>query len=730
MKIRLAGVVLLIAAAVLMTVAFTGGPAGASSRPSRVTSHTTTSSATAKSTCPKGTPAFSTCVTIPAHCPTKNCPEVIADPTSGLAITQAVYLQMKNFTRTSDSIYIQYCQDVHPLSVAAPMCVATSIAELPNPQVELKPFPNGTENYAYQVLYLASGSTPFSGVVPGTKKFGTFLCDSASPCSIDVTDPYLGPGGNASALTPTPDNTAVIPVKFAAEENGCARASFINTESEFGIDSLLAASASATCKGSRPVADSNVDLDAPSAVSAFVEGNMPVSFTDSPDAPQEQAALASIKGQYAFIPVALSADVIGFQAIAQGQQGYPDTSFKLTPNMAAGVMTDYYNTSYSSDLASCGWVPGGQCALTEYLNEVSGLESPLEYGSYVRGDASTPTYALFQWMCDAPRVPVQIGTHKVTEPDSAFQVLNYAWTLNGLKALKSCPSGLDQFPGFQKNVPNFGTASNPAGELSKIEGFVPLPQDSTTTAHAGFSDMSWADAFQYGLSIASLQNAEGQFVTPSTASLEAAAKALHEQPNGVYSFDYSAKVKGAYPMPDVWYALVSTKPQDPSEVATERGLIDDLLAVSGGADKSSLPTAYAPLPASIYKAALADVTKDITSTGKGGNKVTPGAPTVTVTTTSIPAVTTTTVPVAAPTTTAAPAPPTTGTATTVPVTTTAPKPTTSTKLPSQLASFVLTGRSDAWMPGVFAGLLGAGFLFGPGLLFRARRKKAASRGNS
>lgn len=664
----------------------------------------------ASSHCPAGTPAGSTCVTIPAHCPAETtCPEVIAQPTTGLAQNQSVFLTMDNFWSSTDKIYLQYCQDVAPLKSSPPLCVRTAISELPNPQVVLEPFPStGSVSYSFQVLQVVAGSTRLQGVVPGEDKFGSFFCDTKDPCSIDVTDPYLGPHGSASAITPSPVNTAVIPISFAKPDAGCKNATFLTSESEYGIDPLLAQVASFTCSGKNPVADTNVDVDAPSAVSSFVQGNFPVVFTDSPSDPAQQQLLASIKGQYAFIPVALSANVIGFQAIAQGQQGYPDSSFKLTPNMVAGLITDYYTASYSSDIGDCAWrrASNRECALISTLNPVPGFEAPLAYGSYVRGDSSTPTYATFQYACETPRVPIKIGHHEVTEPQTAAQVFDYAYTLNGLKPPHGCPATIDTFPTFTKDVPNFSTSGTPATQLTKLESFVPLPQDSTQTPRAGFSDMSWPDSRTWGLNVAALQNAAGQFVLPSTPSLTAAAAHLRLTAQGYYAYNYANPDPKAYPMPDVWYALVSTKAQPAAMVGAERTLLDDILTVSGGSLAKDLPPGYAPLPANLEKVALAEVDKDITSAGPPVTTTTTVPPT-TVPSTTVPA---TSVPT-----------------TTVPTTTVTTEPARShphpIKLPTQLASFTIVGRSGSWLPAVFACVLSAAILFGPGLLLFARRRR-------
>lgn len=682
--------------------------------------------------CPASAPALAVCITVPAHCPPieKPCPEVIADPTEDLATEQSVFIQLEHFYGSTAVAQVQYCQDSHALSSSwHPLCVVEPIGELPFPTVTLHPYPStGEVNYSFQVLYVAKGSTPLQGEVPGTSQHGQFLCNAQDPCSIDVTDPYLGPHGGPNATTPDPENTAVIPVTFAASQPGCPRANFIDTESEYGLDSLLTTTALNSCVGKAPVAAFDTDVDGLAAVDSFVEGNSPIAFTDSPSDPAQQQALATIKGQYAVIPIALSANVYAFQAIAQGQEGFPDSNFLLTPNMVAGLVTNEYNAAYSSDMGTCSWLHGSarHCALVPELNPVPGFEVPLEYGSYVRGDTASTTYELFQWLCGAPKVAFSIGKHSVTEPETAAQVLATAYVNNGLPMPKHCPAATDSFPLFQKAVPNFSTAINPLDQVSKLESFVPPPQDSTQVPHAGFSPMSWPDARTYGLDVAALQNAAGDFVLPSVSSIEAAAATMTVAPDGVYTPDYKAKVADAYPMPDVWYAVVSTKAQSQQAVTAERTLLDDILSVSGGKLSSLLPVGYAPLPKTMYESALAAVTKDITTTGPS---TTPSVPTTTAPPTTLAPTTTTLAPVT-PTTVARAGGHHGSTKTPTTTVPTTPKSKPPEKLPTQLASFALVGHSDLLLPALLACLLAAGVIFGPALVVLGRRRTRRAGGGN
>ena len=191
---------------------------------------------------------------------------------------------------------------------------------------------------AYQVEERGvDGNSPFSGEVPGdASATGSFFCDDgADPCSLDVVDQALD--GRA---TPDGANTAVVPVSFVPASSGCPKGAVVSSESDFGIEGLLTEVAPAACTGTAPTVPVNTAEDSVAAVQALASGAVQIAFTDDPQAADEQAALAGSTGHYDYIPVAASADVVGFSAddaeTTRPLVAYPDTSFELTPNMVAG----------------------------------------------------------------------------------------------------------------------------------------------------------------------------------------------------------------------------------------------------------------------------------------------------------------------------------------------------------------------------------------------------------
>jgi hypothetical protein len=115
--------------------------------------------------------------------------------------------------------------------------------------------------------------------------------------------------------------------------------------------------------------------------------------------------------------------------------------------------------------------------------------------------------------------------------------------------------------------------------------------------------------------LADLQNADGNFVYPSTLNIESALDGVtpcpakqSDCPSGTYQINYAAAPSPtSYPMPDITYAVVSTALQKAGQVTAIQDLLTSLVTYS---NKANLPGGYAPLPDSLYQAALTDISRD------------------------------------------------------------------------------------------------------------------------
>jgi hypothetical protein len=673
-----------------------------------------------------GCPAGATCATIPAKCPQgTTCPEIIISATTDLGGSQWVFVNAINF-KPNDPIAVFYCSDKVPLAKAGPECMLSATSTDLNPRVALTASPSGSASISYAVQEDDPiGNPPLSATVPGTSTTGSFFCDDyTNPCSIDVSDPYIG--STTPNLQLTPNNTAVVPVSFAAASSGCPNGSTLSVASDYGADRLFPVVAQYNCTGKTPVIGLATALDPASSVNALAGGAEQLALIDDPAAADVKAALRTIKGGYSLIPVALSATVVGYKAIMTAvttDRYYPDNSFSLTPTMVAGLIDNYYSNSSVADIGQCGTAFGGTCSLLQALNYQPGFRVPAVYGAYVRSDATASTGELFSWICTAPSVPVYLGSYKTKDANVASKVL-----VQGLKAggatTKSCPAGSDQFPSLTTTFA-WASLNDPQQQMLKLSSFVPPPNvPSPNGAVAGFSPMNWSEANYNGLLPAALQNADGKFVLPSQDSLDAAVAAATKNADGTYTPSFTAKNPAIYPLPDIWYAVVPRQQASASQVATLTQMLDEILNVTAGKFVKDLPTGFVPLPTALLKQAQAAIPKSM---------IVPPPVTTTSSTTST-TTTTTTPPNSVPTTIPLGGNPTTttvatgGTTTTTTVATSRPPGavTPPTTIAFTTTAFRVLGRSNDWILPTFVSVLALFLLAGPGLLLRSRRRAGNS----
>jgi PBP superfamily domain len=565
---------------------------------------------------PPPCPAGYTCVSIP--CSSSQCPTIEAGPTSDISSNpqQYAFVNLYDFP-AGDTPEVLLCADTTPLSQAAPMC---SIG-LPSPPISAPIFSDG-EGFASTVVpeIENNGGTGLDGEVLGNDSDkGTFYCDNGPDyCSVVVYDYNLN-----DSTTPSSANTAVIPVSFAAAETGCKNPTLINSASDFGIEGLIQTVDSSGCTGSHPTLDFNTALDSLNAVTALAAGRYQIAFTDDPEAPDEQAVLGGSGGGYALIPIAVSADVVGFSAIISGvppageNTYYPHTSFELTPNMIAGLITGQYNEPGAADdvpvKCTSPTYDGGKvdpCPAMEFLNSVSGFEPEEDYQAYLRSDNTGVTDELLHWLCSAPDHSVPINKKTVTEPDTAAQVIEAAqWSDSKLDG--TCPE-TDQFPALADGVTS-NTEEDPQNQAKAL--YTQVSADATPPRQAGFTTMNWYEALYYGLDIADLQNATGAFVAPTAASVSAALADATSNPDGTLSFNYAdtsgTNAAAAYPEPVVIYAAVSTKPQAASQADGIKTILDNLVSLTSSSSTVTLPDGILPLTSTMTSAARADIAKDI-----------------------------------------------------------------------------------------------------------------------
>jgi hypothetical protein len=570
---------------------------------------------------------------------------IMAEPTTDVGTNQWVNLTFSGFGDIEGQgtrLDINYCANVAPLSATVhPICVNQGNAQLTGLPYTISTFAagpaQGTASVSFPVAEVEDPNPPLVGAVPDDPNdSGTFFCDgtAANPCSIDITEPAIELGN----FVPDNTNTAVIPIQFAPATSGCSSPTLVTTESEFGIERLLPAVDRLACadpnQSSTPIAV-NTATDGLTAVTDLAKGSTDLAFTDDPESPDQQAQLKA--GQDVLIPIALSANVIGFKATVGGSPTFPQGKMDLTPTEVAGLVTNFYSGWTSSDLVTC--TPGSStwcvnslpctslgCSILAELNAVSTsadsfLTPAGQYSGFVRSDAAGTTDQLTAWLCGAgknPLEPIEVNGQPVTEPASSSTV--FVEGLNNrlpqTSQLTSCPV-TDTFPPLQNQSTFFSEVTDPSQQLVKM--LTPVAPPGSGNPGAGFAPMNWAEALYFGLSVANLQDPAGAFVAPSADSIDAALADATVNPDGSLTPSTTdTSDTAAYPMPTVIYAAVPTAPVSADEAAQITGVLNEILALTAGSDSAQLagsgqlPPGFVPLTPTLAAQATQDISKDIT----------------------------------------------------------------------------------------------------------------------
>lgn len=310
---------------------------------------------------------------------------------------------------------------------------------------------------------------------------------------------------------------------------------------------------------------------------------------------------------------------------------------------------DDYSNETSAGEASDFYADTSYALLNPWVAKI-GNESDL--GAVFSSTASGASYAVTSWMCSQPNVAYSVvlpwdTSQPATVNDlmSAAQILVDAEqgplevTKNAsgeLTASNTVTQGFlfppsqcspeskipDDFADTQQTQAGFyEPSSSPLTQAHAMQGAVNSDYYGKGGVAFGAMDSSQADFL--GLLPASLENAAGQFVAPTQASVDAAVADAKTSKDGTLTPDYDDTTDAAaYPLPMVTYALVSTAAQPTTADAEQlKAMLTNLVGYSyaGGVGYSvPMPAGYYPLPASLYQQAMTDIAKDVVSPGSTG----------------------------------------------------------------------------------------------------------------
>jgi hypothetical protein len=613
--------------------------------------------------CPGG---VSQCVSITMPCGSATCPVVTAGPTLNIGENEYVYLSMQNFT-VGDDARVALCPVAEVLVVGTnPSCaIGTDPESVSLTQISVPADPDGTLAASFPTAFDPSnqGNVPITAsrlisTLPADPAVSSFFCDNSPDyCALFVQE-Y--PANNFATPLSASD-TVVVPLSFAPQTSGCPSSDpLIQSDSAFSVEHFMPAAVDSTCTEKGGVAALDTSTNTGEILSDFDTGGTPIAFTDAAQDPSETAGLKA--GSYRFVPIAVSATVVGYLGGDEtGSAAYPIASYNLTPNMVAGVLTANYLQPYGSDVImpplNCkkiyGCEPGQENNYTtfSYLNPApAGAVGPTTYGTFFSSVDTGASYQVTNWVCSAPNAPFTVTVplikhgKPVPKPVQVLDTHTAPVTLTtpvvgAVWPPLNDPTAAWPYPKCQpyETLPTLSASSNQYSfsetedlQATALRNFAYLDGQPRTSSsgqtYVGFGGMDWSEASYFGLNSANLQNAAGDFVGPSQASIDAALSDASTLPDGVLSYNYDDTNPAAYPMPLVTYALVSTTPQPAAQSQAEGDLLTNLACYSRFGGSIALPTGYVPLPNNLYEQAMSEISQTFPYTKSSCNGSPPALP--------------------------------------------------------------------------------------------------------
>ncbi|WP_191907864.1 substrate-binding domain-containing protein [Nocardioides cynanchi] len=434
-------------------------------------------------------------------------------------------------------------------------------------------------------------------------------CDAGAPCSLVVVPNYGRPQGDTEDLLDAPwawARRTVVPLGFLPVDDACPLSgSSLRVEGSPMVADLLATWRGRTCT----LADHPVTLDYTSIGEPQTRGDVASGTTDTGLVIDPLDADAAATAGVVYAPVTVTGLVVAFQI--DDAHGRPVTSMHLNARLVAKLITASYRSGGDPAVIDN---PVNIFHDPEFLKLNPGVDWPGGApGNHplLLGDLSDTTLALTRWIASDPDARAFLkgkpdpwgmtvnATYKDLDlPFAGYPLLDQALSstfqpIQGMDALARQLS-IAQFPGAlvtQENGQNVVTKQ---------------PRQNPG-AREVFGIIDAADAAKFLLPTASLQNASGAFVAPTTASLQAGITHAVVNADGVTRrVDLASQDPHVYPLTLLVSAALSTHADKAA-----RGLMADFLDYVDGPGQvpgqrvGQLPPGHAPLT----KALRAEVTR-------------------------------------------------------------------------------------------------------------------------
>ena len=439
--------------------------------------------------------------------------------------------------------------------------------------------PDGPANWQDNITH-ADGSGQVTIQVFTKRESAGLGCDIDFPCSIVVVPNYGRPQSATEDVLDAPwawARRTVVPLTFQSVADACGiGGTSLGVEGSPMAADLLASWRASTCT----LASNPVSLDYTSIGEEQTRGDVGSAVTDVGLVINPLDADAAATAGVVYSPVSVTGLVVAFQI--DDAHGRPVTSLRLNARLVAKLISASYRTGGDPAVADN---PANIFHDPEFLKLNPGVDWPDGTpGNHVLllGDLSDSTGALTSWIQsnhaaraflkgtpDPWGMTVNANYKNIALPFSTFPLLDQEASasfapIQGMDAVARQLS-IAQFPG--------AFVTQEGGQNVTIK---PPRQNPGAREVIGIIDA--ADAARFLMPTASLQNASGAFVKPTTDSLLAGVKHSKVNADGVTrSVDLTSKDKAIYPLTLQISAALSTK----ADKATREQMADFLDYVDG-----------------------------------------------------------------------------------------------------------------------------------------------------
>lgn len=378
-----------------------------------------------------------------------------------------------------------------------------------------------------------------------------------------------------------------------------------------------------------PFVPSYFDADVDQAQQDFAMGAIDYSVTEAPLTASEAATAAQNGRSFAYVPFAASP--VAIAAIVECDQ--------------------------AATLSPATWCTNGNLELTvpqlaQIFTDLSTLENPPPGGGAIGTWNDAQLLILNPGLAGVSAQSKAVTAIENVQPSATNTALESLF-VNNPTAKAIWDAYLKYFEGSTDDTPtDLWPHTSTAGSsdesieqtLIKVNSNVNPPVPDTDPTHWGQGDIAplpidWWSGSTLDNPTIGIQNAEGAFVAPTVASMDAAlGDATMDPTTNLVTFNANPSDAAAYPMPVMSYLVVPTSGLDPSKATALAAFIKFVLGSTGQADVESMGAAGVT-PAMVT--AGLKVADEVAAQATAATTTTTSGPTSTSTTTAAAAATNT-----------------------------------------------------------------------------------------